>query len=269
MTDRPIIFSAPMVRALLDGRKTQTRRILSADLQGIPYLNPSYGDRMFSRYEGGKLVEHSHTPGRPHPELVLPYVRFAAGDRLWVRENHQFRGASYNDGTEEEPRWSEDEWFRVRGSGGAGDSWDPDFPVGWWPSRHMGVHELTGPEHDEGPDVRGIATRLLPSIHMPRWASRLTLAVTDVRVERLNAMSAADAIAEGIQDLCTPEHSDFGIPGLVNAQHPVRAFWLLWEHINGAGSWEANPWVAAISFEVHRANIDALRSEPLDVAGAA
>ena len=71
-------------------------------------------------------------------------------------------------------------------------------------------------------------------------------------------MSAADAMAEGIQDLRTPDHTDYGIPGLVNAQHPVRAFWVLWESINGPGTWEANPWVAAISFDVHRANIDAL-----------
>lgn len=260
MTDRPIIFSAPMVQALLAGRKTQTRRLYKPMNRWVQQNGREV------RMHEGHLCHFLRGAELPIERLRLPC---AVGDRLYVRENHQFRGASYNDGTEAEPRWSEDEWFRVWGSGGAGDSWDPDFPAGWWPSEHMGVHDLTGPEHDEGPDVRGFATKLLPSIHMPRWASRLTLIVTDVQVERLHDMSAADAIAEGIQDLRTPEHSDFGIPGLVNAQHPVRAFWLLWEHINGAGSWEANPWVAAISFTVHRANIDALRADPLDIAGVA
>lgn len=258
MTDRPIIFSAPMVRALLDGRKTQTRRILKPQ-------PPEWAT--FCQQPSMYNVEHRWVPSGlwrwSEPEQSPPRtlrawpvdadgehywlkLRFEQGDRLWVRENCQaVEQPSGEDGVH---FLADEAWLPIQGgSRGAADDWLTLYSYG--KGRRRGA--------------------IVPSIHMPRWASRLTLVVTDVRVERLNAMSAADAIAEGIQDLCTPEHRDFGIPGLVNAQHPVRAFWLLWEHINGAGSWEANPWVAAISFTVHRANIDALRSEPLDIVGAA
>ena len=114
----------------------------------------------------------------------------------------------------------------------------------------------------------------VPSIHMPRWASRLTLAVTEVRVERLQDISEADAVAEGM-----PEFGAFCEvldPGKLNAagetaaqtasrlRWPQRWFASLWKDINGAEAWAANPWVAAISFTAHRGNIDAL-----DIAVAA
>lgn len=93
------------------------------------------------------------------------------------------------------------------------------------------------------------ALKWRPSIHMPRWASRILLEITDVRVERLNSIHDVDAMREGIQNLTTCSHADFGIPGVVNAQHPVRAFQLLWESIYGADSWRANPWVWVIEFK--------------------
>ncbi len=241
MADRPIIFSGPMVRALLDGRKTQTRRILK--LQPI----------QFETSEGLAPVGLLHVNGEAVPRVTIgrviteQKVRYAVGDRLWVREAHQF--ANSGDGPcvlmrATSSRWSP-EWTGP--DEGAGPSYDYD--------------RCPGDYSRWAADVESTDTPWRPSIHMPRWASRLTLVVTEVRVERLNTISPADAIAEGIQDLRTPDHSDFGIPGLVNAQHPVRAFWLLEEHINGEGSWLANPWVAAISFTVHRANIDALSME--------
>ncbi|MBB2959905.1 hypothetical protein [Methylobacterium sp. R2-1] len=296
--DRPIIFSAPMVRALLAGRKTQTRRILKPQpptpeqFRGSTFsLDRAVADgvKVYSLNDLDRLPKHptkwdlcgsvgvARNAGFP----TTYRVPFTVGDRLWVRENHQFRGASYNDGTESEPNWSNEEWFRCWGSGGAGDCWDPDFPDGWSPSRHMGVHDLTGPEHDEGEAVRGLATKILPSIHMPRWASRLTLLVTEVRVERLNAISEADAIAEGMPDFGSfCESLD---PGTLNAagetasetasrlRWPQRWFASLWNSINGADAWSANPWVVAVSFQPFETNIDRMpeRQAPVAIPAAA
>ena len=222
MADRPILFSAAMVQALLADRKTQTRRILK--LPKWASTDPSHiefgasGAPEVICWDTGCLAT-----------LPLPY---AVGDRLWVKET--WAAGSIYDGMP--PR-----------------DINPGGKPGWCGIRYAATDERNG-----------IKDR--PSLFMPRWASRLTLIVTEVRVERLNAMSAADAIAEGIQDLRTPEHTDFGIPGLVNAQHPVRAFWLLWDFINGEGAWLANPWVVAVSFEVLRLNIDDV---PVQLAPAA
>ncbi|POR42524.1 hypothetical protein [Methylobacterium sp. V23] len=249
MTDRPIIFSAPMVRALLDGRKTQTRRILKL---------PKWASTDPSHIEFGASGEPEVICRDTGCLAALP-MPYAVGDRLWVRENHRFAGGRYNDGRVGEANWSEDEWFRCYGGGGCGDNWDPSFPPDWRPSEHMQVADLTGPGHDEGPDVERFATKVLPSIHMPRWASRLTLVVTDVRVERLQDISEADAVVEGLKpDTCAGQRMwDPGTPhGLFG--DPRVAFRMLWEDINGPGAWEANPWVAAVSFTVHRANIAAL-----------
>ena len=235
MADRPILFSAPMVLALLAGRKTQTRRILKPQppewatfCQQPDMLNVEH------RWVPSRLwrwSEPEQTPRRAlcawpvdaegeHYWMRLPWQ---VGDRLWVRE-----------------------------------SWRTLQNVDCLKPRDL-ADDRTKVTYEADPENRNplwAFGKLRPSLFMPRWASRLTLLVTEVRVERLNVMSAADAIAEGIQDLRTPEHSDFGIPGLVNAQHPVRAFWLLWDFINGKGAWLANPWIVAVSFEVVNRNID-------------
>lgn len=89
-----------------------------------------------------------------------------------------------------------------------------------------------------------------PSIHMPRWASRITLEITGIRIERLQDIRFADAMAEGIKDLSTPDHVDYGIEGVACAEHPVRAFQLLWDRINAKRGyeWDMNPLVWVISF---------------------
>lgn len=249
MADRPIIFSAPMIAALLAGRKTQTRRILKPQ----PPADARYAGVHYASYEPSSWFFNTDRGSYKVRE------RFEEGDRLWVRENHQFRGASYNDGTEGDPNWSEDEWFRVWGCGGPGDSWDPEFRNGWSPSMHMGVHDLVGPEHDEGPDVRGFATKVLPSIHMPRWASRLTLLVTDVRVERLQDISEEDAVAEGLKpETCAGQRMWDPGPPHGHFAHPQVAYRVIWEDIHGPGSWDANPWIVAVTFSVHARNIDQL-----------
>jgi hypothetical protein len=99
-----------------------------------------------------------------------------------------------------------------------------------------------------------------PSIHMPRWASRLTLYVSEVRVQRLQDISEADAVAEGIEFVTRTSSGDF-FRNFQNPNCPLMAYGAyrsLWEQINGPGSWDANPWVACYSFKPVLANIDSL-----------
>lgn len=211
MADRPILFSGPMVRALLAGTKTQTRRTLKSP----------YGTLELAR-EGWKPV---HTK-------VFP------GDRLWVREAWRCNG------------WASDlaTIFYAASEGDGYTAMCEQYPVA-----------------DKKP-LR-ITAGWRPSIHMPRWASRLTLTVTDVRVERLQDISEADAIAEGIHGIWdgTPFTPDptatnkFTVNiggGNLSAPTAAGVYRMLWEWINGDGSWDANPWVVAYSFSVERQNID-------------
>lgn len=228
MTDRPILFSAPMVRALLEGRKTQTRRVLRPQ--------PGPFDALFS--DAGKWWTGDAESGEVHEVLRVPY---AIGDRLWVREA-----------------------FSVVFGGGMSVSGDGewDYIVEY---RSGGQIELSYDGHyDSDPYSRLADTQIgdwRPSIHMPRWASRLTLIVTDVRVQRLRDISEADARAEGIcADIAvTDAHNhwvDLGGGDLITGWDARDVYASLWNYINGAGAWHSNPWVMAISFRTIRANID-------------
>lgn len=170
MADRPIIFSSPMVRALLAGTKTQTRRLLKPQ--------PGDMDRPFAMEDGTWHV----TDSRGCNMSPLP-VRYAVGDRLWVRE--AFIGARGYDDDPPSRFGNKPIWYCADGA--------PDREK-WW---HL-------------------SNRLRPSIHMPRWASRLTLTVTEVRVQRLQEISEEDAIAEGAE----PMRLLGGGPG--EAQQPVE-----------------------------------------------
>lgn len=219
MKERPILMSAPMVRALLAGTKTQTRRIMKPQPsdyrvetvapQALRGEKPKHERPYFDAYNGGPhwcWWDEYDRQGRDW--IKCPYG--VPGDRLWVRE-----------------AWTKVPATAYRMSEGVQQVVNPDdrdeaaiFAAGW---------------------DRSIP-KWKPSIHMPRWASRLTLEITDVRVERLRAISEADALAEGIQE-----------PSLVPL---LGAFWSsrdgyakLWEHINGKGSWAANPWVWALSLK--------------------
>lgn len=203
MSDRPILFSAPMIRALLDGRKTQTRRILKPQ--------PSQPIDSIC-HEGRRWWTADSLSGAVHENLHVPY---AVGDRLWVRER------VYGDQMENFLTGDRTTTATV-GYYYADDAevLDPHrFNLGWTWSK-----------------------RSLPSIHMPRGFSRLTLIVERVRIERLHEISAADVTAEGVDG---------------GQQHFQR----LWDSINAPGAWAANPWVAAISFRVVHANIGALPAE--------
>lgn len=203
MAERPIIFSAPMVRALLDGRKTQTRRILKAQPPaGYSFLG-IYGPRLTA-------VFTSEPTGIKDIPVALPY---SVGDRLWVKED-----------------------FRVTEGGvildGAG-----------------GQMDYVEPEIIYRADSRKETGRWKPSIYMPRWASRITLEVTEVRVQRLQEISESDARAEGISPLPSGRffcgHDE---EGEITCNSPITAFAWLWNSLHENGSWDTNPWICAISF---------------------
>lgn len=263
MTDRPILFSAPMVRALLAGRKTQTRRIIKPqpfasgyydgeiELNVIPanYQYPKAFRFNANAVGGGAILEEIFEP------------RISAGDRLWVKENAAVRHESWHhvDGDAHQVcyRADEDEHGRWLGLASCGNGIRRGKAPSVFPRKS---HNLDG------------SLRWQPSIHMPRWASRLTLIVTDVRVERLQDISEEDAIAEGVERL----HSGFYPYGIatfmttfvdgreVPAQCCTNArdsYQLLWDHINGRGAWDANPWIACYSFRVIKQNIDQIERE--------
>lgn len=210
MGEKPILFSAPMVRAILAGQKTQTRRVVKP-----PYASfarrPEFNIELSSR----RHVWLAYKAGEPGDWKWIPCPYGQPGDRLWVRETfaHIYR---HNKPAPVE-RKSDDVIYRADGHG------IDAYAFGRW----------------------------CPSIHMPRWASRITLEITSVRVERLQAISASDAIAEGIP-AGGPENPD-GIE--------VREFRALWESINGADSWAANPWVWVVEFRRAAAAIGGTESE--------
>lgn len=235
--DRPILFSGPMVRALLDGRKTQTRRILKDQ--------PGEIDRPFMMDDGSWHVTDSRG-GHMSPLAV----RFAKGDRLWVKETHSV-GAWDEDGTV----WIDYTADSVRSR--ALEPPDEDFV-----ERLCAKLDKAGvPTKDNGFYGDDIPDRLLKrvSIHMPRWASRLTLAVTDVRVQKIQDIRHADAVAEGPHPFaphrapqggsCDGDPSGFD-------DCARCAFRRLWADINGGKTWYDNVWVVAVSFTVEKRNID-------------
>ena len=182
MKERPILFSAPMVRALLAGTKTQTRRIIKP--QHLAFFNQD---------AAAMLSDWNERP--------LPYGQ--PGDRLWVRETWHDASSSLHSCA----------LYRADGI---------DLHWGKW----------------------------APSIHMPRWASRITLEITSVRVERLQEISIEDAKAEGAwgpDDSIVQKVADYFGTDIFSA-NPRKAFQMLWESINGPDSWAANPWVWAIEF---------------------
>jgi hypothetical protein len=213
MRERPILFSAPMVRALLAGTKTQTRRVVK------PVKHPDLGNL----YDAGALVlerEPQHVIDR-----ACPYGQ--PGDRLWVREAFRFAASldrlSPNDVGEK--------------------ALDAGYNTPWAPMQFEADGSRAGAWHGfDTPPTVTTPGKLRPGIHMPRWACRLVLEVTGVRLERLNEISDDDIASEGIQ-----EWIDGGVD---HDGYPRDAFRSLWESINGAGSWQANPWVWVVEFRV-------------------
>ncbi|MBF0270301.1 MAG: hypothetical protein HQL44_17105 [Alphaproteobacteria bacterium] len=220
MTDRPIIFSAPMIRALIDGRKTQTRRIIKKKpaLDAIAVFGADF------------LL-------KPGCADLIPY---AHGDLLWVREN-LYQACRYPctlpSGEPEPSSWTRGRLVHYAADGKPENTPNRHYPKG-----------LSG-KYISAPDPYA-TWELRPSIHMPRWASRITLEVTGVKVERLQNISRGDAMAEGCP-----------FPNISGGPDPRDWFQNLWRNINGPESWDQNPFVAAISFKVHKRNIDKLGAE--------
>jgi hypothetical protein len=237
MSDRPILFSAPMIRALLDGRKTQTRRV----------MNPqpaTFSDESGRECEVSVFTEYGESRVRLGRVITMQRLRYTIGDRLWVRES----GELIRHADEADPATGCDVW-NIHGWRHAADGQivgcDENHPVAEIPE-YIGDCDL----------------RKSPSIHMPRWASRLTLTVTDVRIERLHSISKEDAIAEGIDKLKSGRgfydpRFDHGAVHAGIFADPRDAYAALWNQINGQGAWYANPWVSAYTFTVARHNIDA------------
>lgn len=244
MTDRPILFSAPMVRALLDGTKTQTRRVLTPQPEQFDLPNGQPCIVGCIQVEGEKENRVTLQDDGGCGVITLQKVRYAIGDRLWVRENWFVDHVDCQDGPYRAPKGMTHEQLV-----------DQAF-------LHFGATDDPRNWEAESPKWK-------PSIHMPRWASRLTLIVTDVRVQRLKDISEEDVLAEGAP-LC-PYHSDYTqdgsnpymctIEGRHGTQSPHAWFHRLWDSINGPEAWEANPWVVAVSFEVHQCNIDQLHQQ--------
>jgi hypothetical protein len=205
MKSRHIMFSAPMVRAILEGRKTQTRRVaIKTSQPHVVYATDFDQDECLLEIENS-LIGKRYWNGCPYGK---------PGDQLWVRETCRAEELpSGLDGV----RYAADGAFReIENTHEASDVWV----------------KLNG--------YRGGKGLTVPTIHMPRWASRITLEITGVRVERLNEISGADCIAEGIIESDAPQYA-FGLHD---------AYRDLWESINGPGSWDANPWVWVIEFAV-------------------
>jgi hypothetical protein len=213
MKETPILFSAPMVRAIRSGIKTQTRRVLKTE--------PIYDGRFAGGWKLQGKAGREAALCSPMIADLCPYGQ--PGDQLWVRETHAIvprTAYAHSEGVQQTLR--------------------PDDP-----------YEHDAAIYREGWTRSNSGFRWRPSIHMPRWASRITLEITSVRVERLQDISEADCIAEGIEGTYLEEIQvwrDYQHEGKVflSARHSYIS---LWESINGPGSWDANPWVWVVEFK--------------------
>ncbi|HHT0069041.1 TPA: hypothetical protein ACTW88_001879 [Raoultella ornithinolytica] len=211
MIERGMIFNGEMVRAILDGRKTQTRRIMAPqpadDIERSAFPNPdAIGWKSSLKHKYGSTTAH-----------FCPFG--AIGDRIWVRETFRVHSRATDVATlvykaSERNSWTEQ-------------------------THRVPVAVCNKPATPE---------KWTPSLHMPRWASRILLEITDVRVERLNSISQEDAQAEGLELTgWRPTYSDPDSGGEIMT--PYDNFAELWSSIYGDESWQANPWVWVIEFK--------------------
>lgn len=214
MTIKPITFSGPMVRALLAGTKTQTRRLSAwANNSQLTYIIACDKPGWFGNEEG-------------EVQFKVPYV---PGDRVYVREG----------------------WY-------AAHSADDVSP------RDMDSTWKICPAVDWNYADWGIKGRYRQAMHMPRWASRIWLGITDVRVQRLQAISESDCIAEGIER--DPDYPNLWKRGPLKGDQnnvnvtafPKLACRSIWEalHTEPGTTWADNPWIVAYTFTVHAGNVD-------------
>jgi hypothetical protein len=226
MKAHPMPFSAPMILALLESRKTQTRRLLQSG-------ENEHGRSTWPCYQDGKRVTPMCHPPRiaegPNNSLLSP-APIKPGDLIWVREH-----------------WKSDRHYDDLAPSDMGGEepliYNADSEVQRWGWR---------------PDALSRWGRFRQGMHMPRWANRITLEVKDVRVQRLQAISDQDALAEGVEFAVAPvAGQDIDIDGEFWPGGPKRMFSQLWDSLNSKRApWADNPWVVAYSFKVHKQNVD-------------
>lgn len=201
MNSRPILFSGPMVRALIDGSKTQTRRVVKPQ----PSFDMNSADECICGKSSTQIAWDQMIDSCPYGQ---------PGDRLWVKETHRAVFSKALD----EPHLQ----YRA----------DGDFRE---PKNDIEHNQFAGILDDPfGPIIEDSKRKWRPSIFTHRWASRITLEITGIRVERLNDISEADAKAEGVI--------------WKNYVYAAEAYAELWDAINGPGSWALNPWVWVVEF---------------------
>ncbi|RYM55611.1 hypothetical protein [Serratia proteamaculans] len=217
MKECPVIFNGEMVRAILDGRKTQTRRIMKVQPEspgfGLRFITESLNSRDAGKY----FWSQSDACGINKPRSKPFACQFGqVGDRLWVRETFAAFDADW------------------KHPGKPHDLKDGPWPNVVYPASVAKIPDGT----------------CRPSIHMPRWASRILLEITAVRVERLNDISEEDARAEGISDGGCLNCGEPEPCGCANPQPDATdAFAYLWQSIYGVENWLTNPWVWVIEFK--------------------
>lgn len=234
MKERGMIFNSEMVRAILDGRKKQTRRIMKVQPKPCNHANwPDYSpDPQWKSYPGGwccavcangTTIDHRHhTKG-----ITCPYG--TVGDRIWVRETFQgplFDYEQMESYIEDSSKFQKPEFCQYAADG------------------------KPAPEYYDADDNLRHGWR--PSIHMPRWASRILLEITNIGIQRIHSISQNDAAREGLMRLpvtgryCINQGDQY----FGGASHDAReVFSWLWKSIYGEESWNANPWVWVIEFK--------------------
>lgn len=240
MKERPILFSGPMASATFEDRKTQTRRVIQAprwtvadDVLYMDEVDPPW-PHAISGYSGCMA------------RVECPYG--APGDRLWVKEEHYRYG-----------HWEQVPGVKTK-TGRMKWRFVPDTTQIIFDAKEYGLEERFGPvrkgRHHKDPSTMAWHKRI--ARFMPKSASRITLEITDVRVQRLQEISESDAIAEGIEKRgefpnitpWTNYQAPKGCPGAMHFSTPMRSFQSLWDSINadrGYG-WGTNPWVWALTF---------------------
>jgi len=232
MTERPILFSSPMVRELLAGTKMQTRRAIKPVGNDEGFVIVYREDKTLWPWRSDDGESMLTTIGGFTHEIPMlcPYGK--PGDRLFVREN----------------AWERPERTSEMMHDGA-DTWPPFI--------YDADYGLSGIPWKERDTLKTWRWKRRPSIYLPRRGSRILLEITEVRVERLNDISEADAIAEGITTIWPdgprpdkgPNHYTFKIGSVsYNAPTAREAYARLWEMINGPGSWASNPYVWVLAF---------------------
>jgi len=240
MTDKPILFSGPMVNAILEDRKTQTRRVLKV---------PKWTNRSpeeFLRDGNSGFWKTISTKTGAFKDLPT----YQVGDRLYVRE--AWRSLNGLD--------------HLSPSAMGAAAIEAGYKTPWGPVKYIADGSFLDWDdwHRCDPSFGTKEGKFRQGMHMPRWASRLTLVVTDVRVQRLQEISDDDAQAEGIEPYAGIDPDCSGYLNYSNQSEdgwwlsPKNSFRTLWNSINDARGfgWDANPWVVAVTFETRHYNID-------------